>query len=47
MNEFENTDIRWKQRLNNFEKAVRYLDDAVKRKTEEDIILRAGLIQFY
>ncbi len=47
MNEFENTNIRWKQRLNNFEKAVRYLGDAVKRKTEEDIILRAGLIQFY
>lgn len=47
MNEFQNTDIRWKQRLDNFEKTINYLNEAVNRKTDEDIILRAGMIQFY
>jgi nucleotidyltransferase substrate binding protein (TIGR01987 family) len=40
------TDIRWKQRYQNFEKSLQYLEQAMKID-KPDIIQRAGLIQFF
>lgn len=42
----ENKDIRWQQRLQNFEKTLHYLEDATKLKNP-DIIQKAGMIQFF
>jgi len=42
----ENKDIRWKQRFQNFEKAIRHLGDALQIKNP-DIIQKAGIIQFF
>ncbi len=42
----ENKDIRWQQRLQNFEKTLHYLEDAMKLKNP-DIIQKAGMIQFF
>jgi nucleotidyltransferase substrate binding protein (TIGR01987 family) len=39
-------DIRWKQRFQNFEKTLHYLEEAMKINNP-DIIQRAGLIQFF
>ena len=39
-------DIRWKQRYQNFQKSLQYLDQALQI-TEPDIIQKAGLIQFF
>lgn len=39
-------DIRWKQRFQNFEKSLKFLDSALQI-TNLDIIQRAGLIQFF
>jgi nucleotidyltransferase substrate binding protein (TIGR01987 family) len=41
-----NQDIRWKQRFQNFEKSLQYLEEAMKINNP-DIIQRAGLIQFF
>ncbi|MBI5214216.1 MAG: nucleotidyltransferase substrate binding protein [Ignavibacteriae bacterium] len=42
----KNQDIRWQQRLNNFEKALGHLEDALNI-SQPDIIQKAGLIQFF
>jgi nucleotidyltransferase substrate binding protein (TIGR01987 family) len=42
----ENQDIRWKQRFQNFSKALDYLDTALKIENP-DIIQKAGTIQFF
>ena len=42
----ENDDIRWKQRFQNFEKAMTHLEFAMKIK-DPDIIQKAGMIQFF
>lgn len=42
----ENNDIRWVQRFSNFEKALKYLEEAMAI-AKPDIIQRAGLIQFF
>ena len=42
----ENKDIRWKQRFQNFEKSLKYLEQAMKTE-HPDIIQKAGLIQFF
>ncbi len=42
----ENKDIRWKQRFQNFEKSLKYLEDALSI-SQPDMIQRAGLIQFF
>lgn len=42
----ENTDIRWKQRFQNFERSLQYLEQALQI-THPDIIQKAGLIQFF
>lgn len=42
----EKQDIRWQQRFQNFEKSLRYLQDAMSIY-EPDIIQKAGLIQFF
>lgn len=39
-------DIRWKQRFQNFEKSMAYLEQALNI-VEPDIIQKAGLIQFF
>lgn len=39
-------DIRWKQRFQNFERALGYLDEALAIQ-QPDVIQRAGLIQFF
>lgn len=39
-------DIRWKQRFQNFEKSLHYLENAMNIMNP-DIIQRAGLIQFF
>jgi nucleotidyltransferase substrate binding protein (TIGR01987 family) len=39
-------DIRWKQRFQNYEKSLKYLEDALDIK-RPDIIQRAGIIQFF
>jgi nucleotidyltransferase substrate binding protein (TIGR01987 family) len=42
----ENKDIRWKQRFQNFEKALKHLEEALQIKNP-DIIQTAGIIQFF
>ena len=42
----ENKDIRWKQRFQNFERTLQYLEQALNI-SEPDIIQKAGLIQFF
>ena len=42
----ENKDIRWKQRFQNFEKALKHLEDAMEIQNP-DIIQKAGIIQFF
>ena len=39
-------DIRWKQRFQNFNKALSYLEDALKID-QPDMVQKAGLIQFF
>lgn len=39
-------DIRWKQRLSNFEKSLNLLEQALKNE-EPDIFHRAAIIQFF
>lgn len=39
-------DIRWKQRFDNFEKALQHLDFALEVE-HPDIIQKAGIIQFF
>lgn len=39
-------DIRWKQRLNNFNKAMLQLENALKIE-QPDILQKAGIIQFF
>jgi nucleotidyltransferase substrate binding protein (TIGR01987 family) len=39
-------DIRWQQRFQNLEKAIAYLDEAIKIKNP-DIVQKAGIIQFF
>ncbi len=39
-------DIRWKQRFQNFEKSLYYLDEAVTI-TNPDMVRKAGLIQLF
>ncbi len=42
----ENQDIRWKQRFQNFSKALDYLESALEIENP-DIIQKAGTIQFF
>ncbi len=42
----EDKDIRWKQRFQNFEKAISLLQDAVNKKNLSDLEI-AGVIQIY
>lgn len=42
----ENGDSRWRQRFQNFEKALKHLEQALLIK-EPDIIQKAGIIQFF
>ncbi len=42
----ENKDIRWKQRFQNFEKAISNLEQAVNKKNLSDLE-KAGAIKFY
>lgn len=42
----ENKDIRWKQRFQNFEKAITHLKEAVAKKDLSDLE-KAGVIQIY
>jgi len=46
MDEMENQDIRWKQRFQNFSKALDYLETALEIENP-DIIQKAGTIQFF
>jgi nucleotidyltransferase substrate binding protein (TIGR01987 family) len=39
-------DLRWKQRFQNFEKALHFLENAIKIESP-DITQKAGLIQFF
>ncbi len=39
-------DIRWKQRFDNFEKALQHLEAALEVE-DPDIIQKAGTIQFF
>ena len=39
-------DIRWKQRFQNFEKALHYLEHALSIENP-DIVYKAGIIQFF
>lgn len=41
-----NLDIRWKQRFQNFEKALHLLENTMKIQNP-DIAQKAGLIQFF
>ncbi len=41
-----NEDIRWRQRFQNFEKSLAYLQQAI-HISKPDIIQKAGLIQFF
>lgn len=41
-----NKDVRWKQRFQNFEKAMKHLEEAIQIKNP-DIIQKAGIIQFF
>lgn len=42
----ENSDIRWKQRFQNFEKAIGHLADALEIENP-DLLQKAGIIQFF
>jgi nucleotidyltransferase substrate binding protein (TIGR01987 family) len=42
----EDQDIRWIQRFNNYEKALKLLEDATQIK-EPDMVQKAGMIQFF
>ena len=42
----ERQDIRWKQRFQNFEKAMKHLESALQLK-DPDILQKAGIIQFF
>ena len=42
----ENTDIRWKQRFQNFEKAILHLDASLQLN-DPDMLQKAGIIQFF
>ena len=42
----ENQDVRWKQRFQNFEKAIMHLESALQL-SEPDILQKAGIIQFF
>ena len=42
----EHTDVRWKQRFDNYEKAIAHLELALQIQ-KPDIVQRAGLIQFF
>jgi nucleotidyltransferase substrate binding protein (TIGR01987 family) len=42
----ENQDVRWKQRFQNFEKAIKHLESALQL-AEPDILQKAGIIQFF
>lgn len=42
----DNEDIRWKQRFQNFEKAIKLLDTALQTK-DPDLLQKAGIIQFF
>lgn len=42
----ENKDTRWRQRFQNFERSLQYLEQALEIK-QPDIIQKAGLIQFF
>ena len=42
----ENNDIRWKQRFQNFEKAMGHLEDALEI-LDPDLLQKAGIIQFF
>ncbi len=42
----EQQDIRWKQRFQNFVKAIMHLDAALQLK-DPDILQKAGIIQFF
>lgn len=42
----DNNDIRWKQRFQNFEKAISHLDTALQLKNP-DMLQKAGIIQFF
>ena len=39
-------DIRWQQRLQNLNKAMQYLEEAVKIK-QTDMVQKPGIIQFF
>ena len=39
-------DIRWKQRFQNFEKALHYLEHALSIENP-DIVYKVGIIQFF
>ncbi len=41
-----NADTRWKQRFQNFEKAIQHLEEAVNKKDLSDLE-KAGVIQIY
>jgi len=42
----ENQDIRWKQRFQNFEKAIGHLEEALEIENP-DLLQKAGIIQFF
>jgi len=42
----ENSDIRWKQRFQNFEKAIGFLSESLKIE-HPDLLQKAGIIQFF
>jgi len=42
----ENQDIRWKQRFQNFEKALGHLAEALEIE-QPDLLQKAGIIQFF
>lgn len=42
----KNLDIRWKQRFQNYDKALNYLELALKIENP-DIVQKAGIIQFF
>ncbi len=42
----ESKDIRWQQRFQNFERALRSLEEALAIE-QPDVVQRAGLIQFF
>jgi hypothetical protein len=44
--EMQNKDVRWKQRFQNFKRALKYLEQALDIQ-QPDVIQKAGLIQFF